>query len=68
MQELKWQEECGGGISEGQVISDAVGEFFELMVNLPIHSAPPLYFWKELMENANIAKSAYDKSSGIGRN
>lgn len=58
----------GGGISEGQVISDAVGEFFELMVNLPIHSAPPLRFWKQLMENATIAKSAYDKNRGIGRN
>jgi hypothetical protein len=62
--------DCGdcGGISDGQVIIDAVGEFFELMVNLPIHSSPPLRFWKQLMENATIAKSAYDKSSGIGRN
>lgn len=58
----------GGGISEGQVITDAVGEFFELMVNLPIHSAPPLYFWKELVDSSKIAKMAYDKNRGIGRN
>ena len=58
----------GGGISEGQVISDAVGEFFELMVSLPIHSAPPLYFWKELVDSSKIAKMAYDKNRGIGRN
>ena len=58
----------GVGISEGQDISDAVGEFFELMVNLPIHSSPPLYFWKELVDSSKIAKSAYDKNRGIGRN
>ena len=58
----------GVGISEGQDISDAVGEFFELMVNLPIHSSPPLYFWKELVDSSKIAKSAYDKNRGRGRN
>jgi len=65
LEELK---EIVDQILEEQDISDVVGEFFELMVNLPIHSAPPLYFWKQLMENANIAKMAYDKNRGIGRN